>query len=381
MRSAFAKRAEPLLALLPDPRGVPLRRQAMVALVVSVGVHVVLLFLGARVLAIPMRSIDFAKPKPKLAPIEIELVPMPKEEPQLFTLNEQARPEYLDSTGLEPAAKSPDIPMFEADQDMAAASLNAPTGRLPVPSMGGRKDMAFTNFKSQTVLLGKNAQPFPQDVRIATAPAPPAALYKPQPVRPEEAEPQPQPPAPETSQKEPLNKMDMAKADEFPLPPEKPPGPEPIMPPAKPVPSADLAKDIPPVPDGAKPGSTGYQPHQEQTMIEGSISNRGAAAVDAVKTPLGVYKKKISEAIGSRWHYYVKQRNDLVTVGVARVNFFVTKDGRIQDVRVVENSSNATFANTCAQSVREAELPPVPSEMFEAMKDGRMENTFTFNLY
>ena len=179
MRTAFAKCAAPQLANLPDPRGVPLRRQMTIALIVSVLLHVLLVFFAAWMLAVPPRKIEFARPKPKLKPIEIELIPMPKEEPRLFTLNEQEKPEYLDSSGLAPAPKAPDIPMFESDQDMIAASENSPAGDKPLPSMGGRRDLGFTNFKSQRVLLGKNAQPFPQDVRIATAPAPTAPLYKP----------------------------------------------------------------------------------------------------------------------------------------------------------------------------------------------------------
>ena len=381
MRNALAKYAAPLLAILPDPRGVPLRRQATIALIASVLLHLLLIGGAAWMLAVPPPKIQFARPKPKLQSLEIELIPMPREEPRLFTLNEQEKPEYLDSSGLAKAPKSPDIPMFESDQDMLAASENPPTGDAPLPSMAGRKDLGFTNFKSQRVLLGKNAQPFPQDVRIATAPAPTAALYKPQPIRPDQPQPATEPPAPDPEQKQPLKKVDVAKEDEFPMPPEKPPGPEPIMPPSRPAPSAELAKLVPPSPQPAEPNKPGYQPHLEQTKIEGNISNRGAAAVDAVKTPLGVYKRQISEAIGSRWHYYVKQRNDLVTVGVARVTFFVTKAGRIQDVRVIDNTSNETFAIICAQSIREAELPPAPPETFEAMKDGRMENTFTFNLY
>ena len=384
MRDALAKWSAPLLALLPDPRGVPVRRQATVAIVVSALLHLVLLFVVAWLYAVPPPKIQFARPKPKLKPIEIELVPMPMEEPRLLTLSEQTKIEYLDSSGLGAAPSPSDIPLFESDQDMIAASENPASGSKPLPSMKGRRDLGFTNFKSQNALIGPTPELFPRDVMVTTAPPPPAPIYKPQPIRPDQPQPAPDPPAPEKPQEPPpeaLKKVEMANENEFPLPPEKPPTPEPIMPPSKPQPSAELAKLVPPTPKSPDAPKTGYQPNLEQTKIEGSISNRGNASVDAVRTPLGVYKKQISEAIGSRWHYYVKQRNDLITVGIARVTFYVTKAGRIQDVRVIDNTSNETFSIVCTQSIREAELPPAPPETFEAMKDGRMEITFTFNLY
>ena len=350
-----------------------------IAIVVSALLHLALL-LGVAWFSVtnPPPKIQFARAKPKLKPLEIELVPLPKEEPKLFTLNEQNKPEYLDSSGLANAAKPADNPLFESDQDMIAASPNPATGDLPLPSMEGRKDLGFTNFKSQHALLGPKAEPFPRDIQLAAAPPPSPPIYKPQPVRPAKTEKTEKPPA---SLADDLKKVEMPNENEFPLPPKKPPTPDPIMPPSKPQPSTELAKLVPPTPKQPEPPKPGYQPNLEQTKIEGSISNRGAASVDAVKTPLGVYKKQISEAIGSRWHYYIKKRNDLVTVGLARVTFFVTKDGHIQDVRVIDNSSNDIFAFACKQSILEAELPPAPPEAFTAMKDGRMEITFTFNLY
>ena len=390
MRTALAKWSEPLLALLPDPRGVPVRRQATIAIIFSALLHVLLLIFVAWIFAAPPPArIQFARSKPKLKPLEIELLPLPKEEPKLFTLSEQNKPEYLDSSGLAKADKPPENPLFETDQDMIAASMNAPTGDKPLPSMDGRKDLSFTNFKSQNALLGPKPELFPRDIQLAAAPPPTTPIYKPQPVRPEPPQKPPDTPVPPVAEKpqpatpEDLKTVDLPNANQFPMPPKKPrqDEPAPIMPPSKPQPSARLAKLDPPAAKPPDPPKTNYQPHLEQTKIEGSISNRGTPAVDAVRTPLGVFKKQISEAIGSRWHYYIKQRNDLVTVGLARVTFFVTKDGRIQDVRVINNSSNDIFAFACKQSILEAELPAAPAEAFEAMKDGRMEITFTFNLY
>jgi len=93
-----------------------------------------------------------------------------------------------------------------------------------------------------------------------------------------------------------------------------------------------VAKLITPPPRPQPIMQPGFQAQQEQTRIEGSISNRGKAAVDAVKTPLAVYRKQVNAAIGSRWYYYVRDPNkmSLISAGSARVSFFIDAQGQIR---------------------------------------------------
>ncbi len=117
-----------------------------------------------------------------------------------------------------------------------------------------------------------------------------------------------------------------------------------------------------------------------QTRIEGSISNRGRPGVDAKKTPLGVYQQSVSAQIHQRWLIKTKSRMDLLQIGTARLRFYITPQGRVQDVRVISNDSNSTFGLVCEEAVREAEIAPPPSDL-EVMKDGRLELVFSFTLY
>jgi len=174
---------------------------------------------------------------------------------------------------------------------------------------------------------------------------------------------------------------------------EKPPGPvtrllpaqvqpRPIPEPAKPKQEPqDMAKLITPPPRPVPVPQTGFQPQLEKTRIEGSISNRGKAAVDALKTPLAVYKKQVNAAIGSRWYFYVQQRRDLISLGSAKMSYRITPQGKITDVKVVENTSNEVFAMICERSIREAEIGPPPEEATPAMIGGRLEGELTFTYY
>jgi TonB family protein len=342
------------------------------------------------VLALGPDRIDFARARPKLQPLEVQLVPpTPEIAQQIFTLKELQQRELIDSQGLAKADKAPDEPTFESDENMRAASELPATGDKPVPSIDGRTDLPFENFKTQDVHLGPKSAPEAGDVALASKPVPsPQPPPTPAPPRDPLFKPEPVPVAKPTPQLKHVVEPRPGDIALFPAKPAtpqpierlSPPSvtPQPIKPPNKPEPAPDLAKLITPAPKATKPG---YQPQLEKTKIEGNISNRGKASVDAVRTPLGVYQKQVSEAVGSRWYYYVGQHRDLYAIGGVKLIFKIDRQGKVRDLRILESNSNSAFANMCEQCVREAELAPPPPDVIEAMNDETLEIPFNFTLY
>lgn len=129
------------------------------------------------------------------------------------------------------------------------------------------------------------------------------------------------------------------------------------------------------------PSEPGYRAQKEQTKIEGSISNRGKSGVDAIGTPLGLYRKRVADAIGSRWYYYVNQRMDLITQGDVHIKFTVNEQGRVEDVKILSNTSNEIFGNYCVQSVTEARIPALPPDVSASLQNGRLEIEYHFTIY
>jgi len=78
---------------------------------------------------------------------------------------------------------------------------------------------------------------------------------------------------------------------------------------------------------------------------------------------LGQYQKLIYDAIGSRWLYYTKKQGDLISIGTARVSFSIDREGHVENLKMLGNTSNEAFANVCLQSVQEAKAPPIPDEI------------------
>jgi outer membrane biosynthesis protein TonB len=130
----------------------------------------------------------------------------------------------------------------------------------------------------------------------------------------------------------------------------------------------------------AQPSSPGYQPQTRVTRIRGNISNRGRASVAANATPLGRYKKLLSDAIGSRWYYYVNDQMGLLNIGTLEVRFIVRENGKVDGIRVVSNSSNESFAACSVQAIMEAEIPPIPKEIVPMLENGRIEIEYSFTI-
>ncbi len=319
---------------------------------------------------------------------------------------------FIDSRGLDLAREAALNPLFESDENMRAASEGPATGDVPLPSQLGR-DRPFNALKTQRGLLGvASPQPFAPAPEAPAAPPPPMTAPEP-PVIAEQTPPPPPPePAPPTEKTEPtpappappteLPIVKKPSPDEIaltasPAPPfaittlDRPATPRPV---ATPLPRKLMAKLTKPAPKPAPkvapppPRESGYQPEQEANRIEGNISNRGKSAVDAIATPLGKYKKRVNDSIGSRWQMYVRdpKRMGLFAMGSTRVTFFITREGKVQSVTVDANSANQSFADICVAAIsdaqrNDAEIFQPPPGALDAMRDGRLEYSITFTLY
>lgn len=396
----------PIAALLPDTQHMPQRKQALAAILASLVAHVILflLYVVASALAPESKTVKFKDSKAELQPLEVEI--MPVSEAEILTpdqLLERAERAIIDSAGLARANEAAKDAPFESDQDMKAASQKPATGDAPLPSQEGR-DLPFPMFKDQNVVLGSTKLP-PADAGSAQSSPPPAP--PPQPPAPEpkvtevEEEPEPPPPPQPEPPKNKTPEVPVVKDDQIaisspitrvePLSPtprqktQKPVKPKPkrieVAKLSTPSPRPKPATVQPPPEPEPKPinGAPGYQEEQTKTKVEGSISNRGANSVDAEKTPRGVYIKQVKAQIGSRWYYYMKQRRDLYTTGSAKVSFIITAQGKVRDVRLMDNTSNTAFGLMCEQCVIEAEITPPPEEVLPMMPNGQLENDFTFN--
>lgn len=263
-------------------------------------------------------------------PIELTFVDLNKTpaEPKKNTMFMESDPKKM----VEPPAEK----TFESNANSRAASEQPATGEAPLPSQQGKDRSAVDLETHQYSLAEQGAQPQPS--------------AKPEPSTEPSASPTPQPTA------TPPEQFAMLRATPTPTPETRPS-------------------------TAPQQQTSSYQPFKERTRQSGRITNRGIAAVNAVGTPIGRYKKLLYDSVGSRWYRYVAQRGDMAGIGTAHVVFSIDRSGHVKNLKIVENTSNETFANICLQSIMEVQLPPIPEEVIASLPPEGLEEDITFTMF
>ena len=314
------------------------RRKALVALAASILLH--LFIIGSVSFMLAVRK-PISIPPPEEAPVELTLVAAPDSTPK-------PRPAYVQTSESQRADKPPENSVFESDKDTHAASPLPAAGDAPVPTQDGRDQPALSleNKEYTAGPVARESSPAVQP-RQETAPQPKAEESKP--------------------------KMTPQQSTQLALL-------EPPKPKTSPRPKAAKAVRQEQQQQAQTPQPPGYQPQTRITRIRGNISNKGRAALSATATPLGRYKKMLSDAIGSRWYYYVTEQLGLLNVGTVEVRFVVRQNGNVERVQVLRNSSNESFAACTVRAIMEADIPPIPKELVPMLEGSRIEIEYSFTI-
>jgi outer membrane biosynthesis protein TonB len=318
------------------------RKKVTLAIVGSILLHVVIILAISGVFTVwPQTEVAGATPSQEQLP-EMTLLDQPA--PKAPEHN------YVRTEDEQKTEQKPVDTMFESDKDTAAASEKPAEAGEPVPTQDGKKlpDMAFLNHDYSLDTKGpdfnqKPDQPEAQQPESTPTPTPTPT-----------ATPEASPP----------------KADELAMAP----------PPPTPAPSPPPANQRPQRQKGAP--RTAYRQQSMLNQMRGNITNRGRSSVAALGTPWGRFQKAISDAVGSRWYFYINaQGGASVMPDSVQVNFRVLPDGRVTNVHVIGSPSNQTLASCSLRAVSDAQIPPMPEELISTMPPDGTEVTFTFTLY
>jgi TonB family protein len=341
------------------------RKKIIYAIVGSLILHVIIILGSSKVITLWP---DVPPPEQKVdeTPPQMTMLDSPPPEEQ----QKQER-QYLRTNDDQKTDQKPPDSMFESDKDTAAASEQPAKGEAPLPTQDGKDTKDDLGFKNEQYSLADQGQAFSTD---------PGRQAPSQPEQKEE-------------------KQEEAKPVETPTP-TPPPTPTPTpTPPPTPTPTPEivpsdeqlamLAPTPTPLPTPTRRQQTlpqrqsapmtAYRQEQRITRMQGNINNRGRSSIAALGTPQGRFEKAVQDAVGSRWYYYVRERGDLINLGTVQIRFYVRADGKVEDVKVLRNSSNETLASTSLQSIIEANIPPMPDDLAPMFSGDRMEFTMSFN--
>ncbi len=329
-----------------------LRERFPFLLFVSCLIHATLIILLAILFAKRMAEKPQPPPEPPMPEVTLEIPP-------------PERP-FVDAKEI--TDKAPEKAPFQSDENSKAASELPSSGTTPLPTQQGVSQAAL-ELQNQRYTPGEKA------ASSSGNPAPPPTPQTP-PSTPLAPQPKPDltPPPPNS-----VKLLDLPKENSSPQP-------QPSATPVSPTPPQpqQTAPPVPPTPPSTpgNPGTKkGYQPETRQTVISGSISNRGRSSVAAEATPLGRYKKKVTDAIGSRWYYYVNERMGLLSIGTVNVSFKVTSSGKVSGLHVVSSNSNESLTDCSLRSIMDAKLPPIPPDVAATLQNGSLEIDYSFTIY
>jgi TonB family protein len=341
------------------------RKKIIWAVIGSLILHVIII-LGSSKMITLWPDVSSPEQKTEDAPPELTMLdtqPPPDEQKQ--------ERQYLRTNDDQKTDQKPADSMFESDKDTAAASEQPAKGDAPLPTQDG-KETPDIGFKNEQYSLADQGQMFSTD---------PGRQAQAQPLK-EETKPIETP----TAAPEPTSSPE---ATPTPVPTPTPtPEPTPEVVPSDeelamlrptPTPRPTPTRKQQTIPQRPSAPITTYRQEQRMTRMQGNINNRGRSSIAALGTPQGRFQKAVQDAVGSRWYYYVRERGDLINIGTVQIRFYVRPDGKVEDVKVLRNSSNETLASTSLQSIIEANIPPMPEDLVPMFSGERMEFTMSFN--
>ena len=340
------------------------RRTLLLAILASILLH----FAVAISLASFGDKLQPSLPDDQNKPSELTLVDLAPAAP---VVNKNAP--FIDTPENRQTKEEPKEKTFESNANSIGASELSAAGDAPVPTQQGKDRPTLDLENQQHTLALQGARPQPE---VQPGRTPPPSVATPTPVPSASATPQPtttSTPQPEASRSPEPDQFAMLHATP---PPPPTPAEETTTPPITTAPPS--ARPTPVLPQ--QPSSS-YRREQSKTRLQGNISNRGIASVNALGTPLGRYQKMVYDAIGSRWYGLIDQNRDRVNIGTVHVEFVVDRGGRITKLRILENSADESFSNLCLQSVQDARLPPIPDELGATLPSDGLPADMNFTIY
>ncbi|MFZ2278327.1 MAG: hypothetical protein WAW39_11030 [Prosthecobacter sp.] len=113
----------------------------------------------------------------------------------------------------------------------------------------------------------------------------------------------------------------------------------------------------------AQPGET-KQPSSPPTK-GGSASGGTQTTVKLTSTPKERYTQRVTQAVEKKWRIYLKLQMEGVTYGSLKVNFYVNKQGKVEDPLVVDDKdSYRALTLLTLRAIKDAEIPPMPIDVF-----------------
>jgi hypothetical protein len=113
---------------------------------------------------------------------------------------------------------------------------------------------------------------------------------------------------------------------------------------------------------------------------DAGVTQRGSTAYDVKATGFGAYDRAFIDAVSSRWYALLDSMSyEGYRQGHVRVEFSLNYNGRITDLKIVENTVTESLSLLCRKAIEDpAPFETWPREMRQAVGEDQRRITFTF---
>jgi outer membrane biosynthesis protein TonB len=90
------------------------------------------------------------------------------------------------------------------------------------------------------------------------------------------------------------------------------------------------------------------------------------------------FNRLLADRIGRLWYARMEAHPKQLLPGTIRVQLAISRGGKIVALRVLSNTSSELLAKLSLDAIKQAKIPPVPSEIHVA---GTFKREYTFTVY
>ncbi len=150
--------------------------------------------------------------------------------------------------------------------------------------------------------------------------------------------------------------------------------------PAVPAPPVE-PKPRPVVYDPSLPLSSqpGFRTHERRTVSRGNFAFGSRPALNVESTPLGRYEALIYRRIAAKWYPLTDSHRGDMKPGSLKVRMLINEKGYVVSLDLLQRvGAGAIQQSLTYRAIRQAELPPMPPEVKEAIVGDMLELYFNF---
>jgi outer membrane biosynthesis protein TonB len=112
------------------------------------------------------------------------------------------------------------------------------------------------------------------------------------------------------------------------------------------------------------------------STLPGNLQSALASAKPATKA----YWLRAVNRIGPYWYQGVVKYGQNLAIGTVHLGFRINPDGRIENLKVLSNTSNQLLADISRHAIEATKLPPIPQEALAEQGHNWIEMDLPFSL-